>query len=119
MAKDVKAKLVVADGTIDLLHHIADEARQQGIGAKLESTERAIEGETRRRAAIEPNSDPQISTFFVGPPDPPASVKPCSAALESASGEAFLVVRSSDNTGWALGLARSRFSQVRIVPSSR
>ena len=39
MAKDVKAKLVAADGTIDLLHHIADEARQQGLGAKLESTE--------------------------------------------------------------------------------
>ena len=102
MAKDVKAKLVAADGTIDLLHHIADEARQRGLGAKLESTERAIEGETQRKASIDPSSNPQISTFFVGSPDPPAPLDPCSPALESAPGEAFLVVCSSNNSGWEL-----------------
>ncbi len=102
MAEDVKAKLVAADRTIDLLHHIADEARQHGVGAKLESTERAIEGETQRKAAINPSSDPQISTFFVGAPDPPAPLEPYSPALESAHGEAFLVVSSIDSSGWEL-----------------
>ncbi len=99
MAEDVKAKLVAADRTIDLLHHIADEARQHGVGAKLESTERAIEGETERKAAIDPSSDPLISTFFVGSPDPPAHLELCSPALESASGEAFLLVCSRGNRG--------------------
>ncbi len=105
MAEDVKAKLVAADRTIDLLHHIADEARQHGVGAKLESTERAIEGETERKAAIDPGSDPLISTFFVGSPDPPAPLELCSPALESASGEAFLVVCSRGNRGGGVPLA--------------
>ena len=102
MAKDVKAKLAAADGTIDLLHHVADEARQQGIGAKLESAEQAIEGETQRKAAINPSPHSQSSTFFVGSPGPPAPPEPCSPALESASGEGFLVICSSDNNGWEL-----------------
>ncbi len=108
MAEDVKAKLVAADRTIDLLHHIADEARQHGVGAKLESTERAIEGETERKAAIDPSSDPLISTFFVGSPDPPAPLELCSPALESASGEAFLVVCSRGNRGGEFPLLHER-----------
>jgi hypothetical protein len=64
MAEDVKAKLVAADETIDLLQRVADEAREHGIAAKLESAEQAIEGETQRKAAINPSAEQLDSTFF-------------------------------------------------------
>ncbi len=71
MAEDVKAKLVAADETIDFLQRVADEAREHGIAAKLESAEQAIEGETQRRAAINPDAVRLDSTFFQGLPDAP------------------------------------------------
>ncbi len=71
MAEDVKAKLVAADETIDFLQRVADEAREHGIAAKLESAEQAIEGETQRRAAINPGSVRLDSTFFQGLPGAP------------------------------------------------
>lgn len=71
MAEDVKAKLVAADETIEFLQRVADEAREHGIAAKLESAEQAIEGETQRRAAISPNAVQLDSTFFQGLPGAP------------------------------------------------
>ncbi len=71
MAEDVKAKLVAADETIDFLQRVADEAREHGIAAKLESAEQAIEGETQRRAAINPDAVRLDSTFFQGLPGAP------------------------------------------------
>ena len=71
MADDVKAKLVVVDETIEFLKRVADEAREHDIATKLESVEQAIEGETQRRAAINPNAVQLESTFFEASPDAP------------------------------------------------
>ncbi len=64
MADDVKAKLVAVDETVEFLQRVADEAREHDIAAKLESAEQAIEGETQRKAAINPNEVQLDSTFF-------------------------------------------------------
>ncbi len=108
MSKVARAKRAAADGTIGLLERVANEARQHGIGAKLESAERAIESETQRRAAIARNPNPQPSTFFVGTPEPPASLARYSPALESAPHEAFLVVYSGSSKGWEFALGQDR-----------
>ncbi len=71
MADDVKAKLVVVDDTIEFLKRVANEAREHDIAAKLESAEQAIEGETQRKAAINPNAVQLESTFFEASPGPP------------------------------------------------
>lgn len=109
MGDDAQESLDSGDGTIGLLERISDEARQHGIGAKLESAERALEGETRRRAALDPSSEPQKSTFFVsGVLEPPLPLAPDSPALDSGPREAFLVVYSGSNRGWEFTLRRER-----------
>ncbi len=71
MSDDVKAKLAVVDETIEFLKRVADEAREHDIATKLESVEQAIEGETQRRAAINPNPVQLESTFFEASPAAP------------------------------------------------
>ncbi len=85
MDKSIKAKLAAADATIAFLSLVAEEARQRGNRAKLECVEHAIEGETQRRAALDPAADPQPSTFVADLPNPPVPLERSLPSLESLS----------------------------------
>ena len=102
------AKIAAADATIEFLLILAEEARQSGNTAKLDSAERAVEYETQSRAAIDRMPDPQRSTFFVGSADPPTSIEACSSVLQSTSQQPLLVIYNGDRKGWAFTLGLNR-----------
>ncbi len=108
MGEDAAAKRAAAKATIDFLAEVADEARTRGNTAKLESAERAIEGEEQRRASVDSRAKGQKSTFFVGSPDAPQPVDGYAVAMESAPHEAILVVYSGGGKGWEYALGPKR-----------
>ncbi len=108
MDNSADAKLVAARATIEFLLNVAEEARQRGNTAKMDSAERGIEHETQRRAAVNGSSDSQRSTFFVGSPDPPMPLDAYSSALEATPQQASLIVYNGDGKGWEFALSQSR-----------
>ena len=108
MGNSADAKLAAASATIEFLLSVAEEARQRGNTAKVESAERAVEHETQRRPVAKGGSDPQRSTFFVGSPDPPTPLDAYPSALEATPQQAFLIVYNGDGKGWEFALGQNR-----------